>query len=491
MPKFPENFLWGGAVAANQFEGGWNADGKGVSSSDCVTRGSRTQMRMVTYKTKEGEIKADPMFGFNAPEGAEFGSFEGYDYPSHNGIDFFHRYQEDIALFGEMGFKIFRLSINWTRIFPTGLETEPNEKGLEFYDKVFDECHKYGIEPLVTLSHYETPVGMTHAFGSWNSPKAIECWERYVKAVGERYKGKVQYWLTFNEINVAGMAPWMAAGVGQNTPQIRANIAKHQLLGSARAVQILHEIDSNNKVGNMVAYGATYPHTCHPADVLKAKLSSRTSHFFFDVQARGYYPNYKLKEYEREGIEFNLTEEEKQTLLDGTVDFLSFSYYMSSVASADPKVVEDAKGNFMGGVKNPYLKASDWGWQIDPVGLRMALNELWDRYQKPMMIVENGMGAQDVLNEDKTVNDPYHIDYLRSHIEEMAKAINEDGVELWGYTPWGCIDLVSASTGEMHKRYGFIYVDYQDDGTGEGDRYRKDSFHWYKKVIASNGEDLD
>ena len=491
MPKFPENFLWGGAVAANQFEGGWNADGKGVSSSDCVTRGSRTKMRMVTYKTKEGEIKADPMFALNVPEGAEFGCFEGYDYPSHDGIDFFHRYKEDIALFGEMGFKMFRLSINWTRIFPTGLETEPNEEGLKFYDSVFEECHKYGIEPLVTLSHYETPVGMTHAFGSWKSPKAIECWERYVKTVGERYKGKVKYWLTFNEINVAAMAPWMGAGVGQRTPQICADISKHQLIGSARAVQILHEIDENNKVGNMVAYGATYPNTCHPDDVMKSKLVGRGSHFYFDVQARGYYPNYKLKEYEREGVEFHLTDEEKETLLNGTVDFLSFSYYMSSVASADPKVIEDAKGNFMCGVKNPYLKASDWGWQIDPVGLRYALNELWDRYQKPMMIVENGMGAQDVLNEDGTIHDPYHIDYLRGHIEEMAKAINEDGVELWGYTPWGCIDLVSASTGEMHKRYGFIYVDYQDDGTGNGDRYRKDSFYWYKKVIASNGEDLD
>lgn len=492
MPKFPENFLWGGAVAANQFEGGWNEDGKGVSSSDCVTRGSRTKMRMVTYKTKEGEVKAAPMFALNdVPQDAQFGAFEGYDYPSHNGIDFFHRYKEDIALFGEMGFKMFRLSINWTRIFPTGLETEPNEAGLKFYDNVFDECHKYGIEPLVTLSHYETPIGMTHAFGSWRSQKAIECWERYAKAVGERYKGKVKYWLTFNEINIAAMAPWMAAGVGQRTPQICADISKHQLIASARAVQILHEIDENNKVGNMVAYGATYPNTCHPDDVMKSKLAGRGSHFYFDVQARGYYPNYKLKEYEREGVAFHLTEEEKETLLNGTVDFLSFSYYMSSVASADPKVIEDAKGNFMGGVKNPYLKASDWGWQIDPVGLRYALNELWDRYQKPMMIVENGMGAQDILNVDGTIHDPYHIDYLRGHIKEMAKAINEDGVELWGYTPWGCIDLVSASTGEMHKRYGFIYVDYQDDGTGNGDRYRKDSFYWYKKVIASNGEDLD
>lgn len=491
MAKFPEGFLWGGATAANQFEGGWNADGKGASTSDCMTRGSRTTPRMITYKTKEGEIVAAPFFGLNAPEGAQYGVFEGYDYPSHDGIDFFHHYKEDIALFGEMGFKTFRMSINWTRIYPTGMEEEPNEAGLKFYDDVFDELHKQGIEPLVTLSHYETPVALTNTWNGWADARTIQCWERYVRTVGERYKGKVKYWLTFNEINIAQMMPYMGAGVGYKTPQIIADTCKHQFLASAKAVLILHEIDSNNKVGNMVAYGAQYPYTCHPEDALKAKFVGRGSHFFFDVQATGKYPNYKLKEYEREGIDFHLTEEEQQLLLDGTVDFLSFSYYMSSVVSADPKVNEDAKGNFMGGVKNPYLKASDWGWQIDPVGLRYACNELWDRYHKPLMVVENGMGAQDRLNEDGTCHDPYHIDYLRGHIEEMAKVINEDGIDLIGYTPWGCIDLVSASTGEMHKRYGFIYVDYQDDGTGDGKRYRKDSFYWYKKVIASNGEDLD
>jgi len=491
MAKFPKDFLWGGATAANQFEGGWNADGKGVSTADCMTRGSRTNPRQITYMTKDGEIGVGGFFGMNAPEGAQFGAFEGYDYPSHEGIDFYHRYKEDIALFGEMGFKMFRMSINWTRIFPTGMETEPNEAGLKFYDNVFDELAKHGIQPLVTLSHYETPVAFTNTWNGWADARTIECWERYVRTVGERYKGKVKYWLTFNEINIMQMAPYMGGGVGYVTPQTVANACKNQFIASAKAVLALHEIDPENKVGNMVAYGAYYPNTCHPEDVLKAKFVGRDAHFFFDVQATGRYPDYKIKEYERESVDFSLTEEEQQLLKDGTVDFLSFSYYMSSVASADPKVIEDAKGNFMGGVKNPYLKASDWGWQIDPVGLRYACNELWDRYHKPLMIVENGMGAQDVLNEDKTCNDPYHIDYLRSHIEEMAKVINEDGIELWGYTPWGCIDLVSASTGEMHKRYGFIYVDYQDDGTGEGDRYRKDSFYWYKKVIETNGEDLD
>ena len=496
MAKFPKNFLWGGATAANQFEGGYAEGGKGLNSSDCATRGSREKMRTVTYKTKDGVIHEEPMFMLNAPEGAEIGAFEGYDYPSHQGIDFYHHFKEDIALFGEMGFKVFRMSINWARIFPTGMEETPNEEGLKFYDEVFDELHKYNIEPLITLSHYETPIGLVNAWDSWCDSRTIDCFVRYAKTVGQRYKGKVKYWLTFNEINVAAMAPYMAAGVPRRTPQIVADISKHQLIASALTVKALHEIDPNNLVGNMVAYGANYPNTCNPADVLAAKESMHGYHFYEDVQARGYYPSYKLKEYEREGINFSLAAEEEKILREGTVDFLSFSYYMSGVKSADPELLKKIPGGNMGlgGLPNPYLKASDWGWTIDPTGLRIALNELWERYQKPLFIVENSLGTQDELIEEngkKVCHDPAHIDYLRDHINAMSDAINYDGVELMGYTPWGCIDLVSASTGEMHKRYGFIYVDYQDDGSGDGARYRKDSFYWWKKVIASNGEDLD
>ncbi len=497
MAKFPKDFLWGGATAANQFEGGFAEGGKGVNSSDCTTRGSRDKLRTVTYKTPDGVIHEEPMFLLNAPDDAEFGVFEGYDYPSHNGIDFYHHFKEDIAMFGEMGFKTFRLSINWARIFPTGMEEVPNLEGLKFYDEIFDECAKYGIKPLVTLSHYETPIGLANAWKSWCDPRTIDCFCRYVETVGQHFKGKVEYWLTFNEINIAEMSPWMSAGVGQRTPQICADIAKHQLIASARAVQILHAIDANNKVGNMVAYGANYPYTCNPADVLESKMKMHGYHFYEDVQARGYYPSYKLKEYERNGVKFELSEEEAETLMNGTVDFLSFSYYMSSVSSVDPEILakNKAEGNMgLGGLKNPYLKASDWGWTIDPTGLRIALNELWERYQLPLFIVENSLGTQDQLVEENgkmVCHDQAHIDYLRDHINAMSDAINIDGVELWGYTPWGCIDLVSASTGEMHKRYGFIYVNYQDDGSGDGKRYRKDSFYWYKKCIASNGEDLD
>ena len=488
---FRKDFLWGGATAANQYEGGWNADGKGVSSSDCCTRGSRTEPRKVTYRMPDGTVHADPMFGLNAPEGAEFGCFEGYDYPSHEASDFYHHYEEDIALMAEMGYKTYRMSINWTRIYPLGYEENPNEAGLVFYDKVFDACVKAGIEPLVTLSHYETPVGLTNKWGSWCDARTIDCFVRYVKTVGERYKGKVRYWLTFNEINCLSFGGWTAAGVPSKDPQKLADAAKHQLIASAKAVQLLHEIDPENKVGNMIGYGVLYPHTCNPADVLKCWSEMNDCYFFCDVQARGYYPAYKLKEYEKNGICFELSEEEAETLKNGTVDFISFSYYMTNCASADPKVLAVQGGNMLFGVSNPYLKASDWGWQIDPTGLRIALNYMYDRYQKPLMIVENGLGAQDVVEADGSIHDTYRIDYLRDHIKAMKEAVDEDGVELWGYTPWGCIDLVSASTGEMHKRYGFVYVDYQDDGTGEGARSRKDSFYWYKKVIETNGEDLD
>lgn len=490
MSKFPKDFLWGGATAANQYEGGWNEGGKGPSSADCCTRGSREQQRVVTYRTETGEIKAEPMSSLNAPAGAVFGVFEGYDYPSHTASDFYHRYKEDIALMAEMGFKTFRLSINWARIFPLGYEETPNEEGLKFYDDVFDELNRNGIKPLVTLSHYETPLGLTNKWGAWMDARTIECFCRYVRTVGERYKGKVEYWLTFNEINCLGWGGWTPAGIPTNDPQAIADAGKHQLLASAKAVQILHEIDPNNKVGNMIGYGVAYPYTCKPEDVLDAWKRLNGSYFYCDVQARGYYPAYKLREYERTGIKLELTDEDKETLKNGTVDFISFSYYMTSCVSTDPDVEANTIGNLSIGVKNPYLETSEWGWQIDPAGLRLALNYMYDRYQKPLMVVENGLGAQDTVEPDGSIHDNYRIDYLRSHIEEMGKAIEEDGVELWGYTPWGCIDVVSASTGEMHKRYGFVYVDYQDDGTGSGDRSRKDSFHWYKKVIASNGEDM-
>ena len=487
---FPKNFLWGGATAANQFEGAWNVGEKGVSSSDCCTRGSLQETRKVTYKTRNGNIESQTMFTLDAPEGAQFGCFEGYDYPSHVGIDFYHHYKEDIALFAEMGFKIFRMSINWTRIFPNGDEEVPNEEGLKFYEDVFKELKKYNIEPLVTLSHYETPVGLTNKWGSWKDRRTIDCFVRYAKTCFKRYNGLVKYWLTFNEINCINFGSWMAAGLPSKDPEVIANATRNQLLASALSVVAAHEINPDMMVGNMIGYGASYAYTCNPEDVWKQRQSQYNVDFYSDVQARGYYPNYKLKEYERNNINFELTDNDKKILKEGTVDFITFSYYMSTCVSADPKVLASQGGNIIQGVKNPYLKESEWGWQIDPIGLRISLNDFYSKYRKPLMVVENGLGAKDIVEKDGSIHDSYRIDYLRSHIEEMDKAIHEDGVELIGYTPWGCIDLVSASTGEMAKRYGFIYVDYQDDGTGDGARYKKDSFYWYKKVIETNGDDL-
>ncbi|MDO4664283.1 MAG: glycoside hydrolase family 1 protein [Erysipelotrichaceae bacterium] len=488
---FPKDFLWGGATAANQFEGTWDVDGKGVSTSDCCTRGSLTSMRHVTYQTEDGKVESKMMFGIEAPKGAKFGAFEGYDYPSHDGIDFYHHYKEDIALFAEMGFKTFRMSINWTRIFPNGDDEQPNEKGLQFYEDVFKELKKYDIEPLVTLSHYETPIALTNKWNSWADRRTIDCFVRYAKTCFERYNGLVKYWLTFNEINCIAFGGFMAAGVPSRDPLTIANATRNQLLASALAVQEAHKVNPDMMVGNMIGYGASYPYTCNPEDVLKQRKSQYNVDFYSDVQARGYYPNYKLKEYERANIDFELTEEDKEILANGTVDYITFSYYMSSCVSADPEVLANQKGNMVMGVKNPYLTESEWGWQIDPIGLRISLNDFYTKYRKPLMVVENGLGARDTITEDGKIHDDYRIDYLRAHIEQMDKAINEDGVDLIGFTPWGCIDLVSASTGEMAKRYGFIYVDIQDDGTGDGKRMKKDSFYWYKKVIASNGADLD
>ena len=472
MSVFRDDFLWGGACAANQFEGAWDVDGKGPSVPDLCTNGSHTSPKWVTTA-----IRCDRL------------------YPSHEAIDFYHHYEEDIALFAEMGFKTFRTSINWTRIFPTGMETEPNEKGLEFYDKVFDCCKKHGIEPLVTISHYELPYALVEKYNGWASRELIEFYMNYCKAIFERYKDKVKYWLTFNEINMLLHMPFMGAGLlfapGENVQQVKYQAAHHELVASAKAVKLAHAIMPDAMVGCMLAAGQFYPRTCAPADVQAAAEADRDNYFFIDVQSRGEYPVWAKKRMERAGIALQVEPGDEQLLKEGTVDFISFSYYSSRCATVDPELMNKASGNaIMDAVKNPYLKASDWGWAIDPVGLRITMNSLYDRYQKPLFIVENGLGAVDKVEADGSIHDTYRIDYLRAHIEQMEKAINEDGLPLLGYTTWGPIDLVSASTGEMKKRYGFIYVDKDNEGKGTLARSRKDSFYWYKKVIASDGEDL-
>lgn len=390
---------------------------------------------------------------------------EGYFYPAKESIDFYHHYKKDLALLAEMGFKTYRMSIAWTRIFPKGDELYPNEAGLQFYENIFKECRKYGIEPLVTITHFDCPIYLIKHYGGWRSRKMIGFYERLVRALFTRFKGLVKYWLTFNEINMILHAPFMGAGLyfedGENQEQIKYQAAHHELVASAIAVKIAHEVDPNNQIGCMLAAGQYYPNTCHPQDYRASMQKNRENYFFIDVQARGKYPNYAKKHFEHLGISIQMTAEDLALLRDYTVDFISFSYYSSRVASSNPTVSEQVQENIFASLKNPYLKSSEWGWQIDPLGLRITLNAIWDRYQKPMFIVENGLGAVDIPDENGYVEDDYRI------------------------------DLVSAGTGEMEKRYGFIYVDRNNKGEGTLKRYKKKSFYWYKKVIASNGSQIE
>ena len=472
---FPEGFLWGGATAANQCEGGYLEGNKGLSTVDVIPAGKD---RFPVMLGEMKMLKCD----------------EDHYYPSHDAIDFYHNYKEDIALFAEMGFKVFRLSLSWTRIFPNGDDEIPNEEGLKFYDNVFDECIKYGIEPLVTITHFDVPMHLVETIGSWRSRKMVDHYERLCKVIFERYKNKVKYWITFNEINMLLHLPFVSAGLvfeeGENVEAIQYQAAHHQLVASAKVTKIAHEINSNFKIGCMLAAGNTYPNTCAPEDVWDSIKKDRENYLFSDVQSRGEYPSYAIKMFERLGIVLEIEEGDKELLKNNTVDFISFSYYASRLTSADPKVNEHTEGNVFPTLKNPYLKASEWGWQIDPLGLRITLNSLYDRYQKPLFIVENGLGAIDTPDDNGYVEDDYRIEYLSEHIKAMRDAVNIDGVDLLGYTTWGCIDLVSASTGEMKKRYGFIYVDKDNEGNGTLKRSKKKSFEWYKKVISSNGETI-
>ncbi|KAA1195305.1 glycoside hydrolase family 1 protein [Photorhabdus heterorhabditis] len=459
--QFPENFLWGGALAANQVEGAYQIGGKGLSTSDLQPHG---------------------VIGSNIERNTD--DFNIKDI----GIDFYHRYPDDIALFAEMGFKCLRTSIAWTRIFPEGDEEIPNENGLAFYDRLFDEMRKYHIQPLITLSHFEMPYGLVKKYGGWGNRKTIKFFEHYARTVFERYKYKVKYWLTFNEINMSLFSCFTGTGLPEGSKIQDIYQALHyQLVASAKAVKACHEIIPDAKIGNMVAATSYYPLTCHPDDVLESLKKNRESLFFFDVQARGYYPSYMTRLFKEQNITLDITDEDKQALKE-TVDFLSLSYYMSCCATTDPNIVKSS-GNMINPVKNPHLASSEWGWQIDPQGLRYLLNTLYDRYQMPLFIVENGLGARDVIQDDGSIIDDYRIQYLNDHLFQVREAI-EDGVQILGYTSWGPIDLVSASTAEMSKRYGFIYVDRDDQGNGTLERRRKKSFNWYKDIISSHGNIL-
>lgn len=471
---FREDFLWGGATAANQFEGAYDVDGRGLANVDLCPVGPDRQEIIIGRKK---------MFDFD----------DEHFYPAKESIDMYNRYKGDIALFAEMGFKVYRFSIAWTRIFPNGDEEAPNEKGLSFYEDLIDECLKYNIEPLITITHFDFPMHLVKEYGGWRNRKVVDFYQNLVRAIFERFKGKVKYYLTFNEINVILAASFMGAGLyfedGEDVEKVRAQAIHNELMASAYATKIAHEIDPDIKVGCMLAAGEYYPASMKPEDIFAAQKANRDNYFFVDVQARGYYPNYKLKEYERLGIMPEMKEEDAKILRENTVDFISFSYYTTRAIGADATNYDEA--NLIKTIENPYLEKTEWGWQVDPLGFRITMNEIYDRYQKPLFVVENGLGAKDNPDENGYVEDDYRIDYLRDHIKAMKDAVDLDGVDLLGYTTWGPIDLVSAGTGEMSKRYGFIYVDRDDYGKGSLARSKKKSFYWYKKVIASNGEDLD
>lgn len=477
---FKEDFLWGGATAANQIEGAYNKDGKGMSSADFV--------EFIPKSQRTGDHNMDM-----TSEHVQKVLSDDYDgrFPKRHGIDFYYTYKEDIKLFAELGFKAFRMSIHWSRIFPNGYDLEPNEAGLAFYDDVFDTLLSYNIEPVVTLSHYETPFGLTEKYNGWVNREVINHFVRYAETVFNRYKDKVKYWITFNEINIINISPYTGGGIisdkEDNPITASYQALHHQFVASALATKSLKQIIPHAQMGCMLARMKHYPYTCNPEDVLKAQQEDQANLLYTDVQAKGEYPNYYHKFLADNNIDLEITDADLAIIKQYPVDYISFSYYMSLLSSVTPEG-ETTGGNLMNSLKNPYLTASDWGWQIDPIGLRIVLNELWDRYQKPLFIVENGLGAKDVV-EDGKIHDDYRIEYLQQHISEAKKAV-EDGVDLIGYLAWGPIDLISMSTSEMSKRYGFIYVDQDDYGNGSKKRFKKDSFDWYKKVIETNGHTL-
>jgi len=482
--EFPEHFLWGGATAANQIEGAYDEDGKGLSTSDLA----RYRPEVVngadnfTFEVTGAELDA-----------ADAGELEGI-FAKRWGIDFYHRYREDIALFAEMGFTTFRMSIAWPRIYPTGLEDEPNEEGLAFYDRVFDELLAHGIQPVVTMSHYEMPLELTRRFNGWLSRECIAPFEKFARTVLTRYRDKVRYWLTFNELNMNLTSVYTGAGVlmdrtDRPVREVAYQATHHQFLASALAVKAAREIlPAGAMIGAMINRIEVYPATPKPADVLQAMREDQTNFFYPDVAVRGRYPGYALRYFHDAGLNIEFAETDQQILADGTVDYIGISYYMSHLTEDRPGA-QDETGLLVGALKNPHLTLTQWGWPVDPVGLRISLNRLWDRYQVPIFVVENGLGAEEAPGPDGIIHDQYRIDYLREHLIQIGEAIR-DGVDVMGYTAWGPIDLISCGTSQMSKRYGFIHVDQDNYGQGTLRRSRKDSFGWYRDVIASRGASL-
>jgi 6-phospho-beta-glucosidase len=471
---FPENFFWGGAVAASQCEGAWQEGGKGW----CVADINRFRGDLPLEERSNTDISsADIAFAMKDSEGI---------YPKRRGIDFYHTYREDLKLLAGTGMNMFRTSINWSRIFPRGDETAPNEEGLRFYDDLIDEIIKNGMEPLITVSHYEMPLHLTTAYTGWYSREVIDFFVRYCEVLFRRYKNKVRYWIMVNQINLIVFETFNHLGIAadkvKDLDEANYQGVHNEMVASARAAAIGRNINPDFQIGMMVLDDIAYPASCKPEDILAAYRRNQMQYFFSDVLLRGKYPGYALRFFDEHHIhvEFGASDEED---LKNTADFLALSYYYTSVCD-----VESLKTR-RGVRDNPHITASAWGWGIDPVGLRTKLNMFWDRYGVPIIIAENGLGAFDKVEADGKIHDSYRIDFLRAHIEQIREAVI-DGVRVFGYCPWGPIDIISCSSSEMEKRYGFIYVDYDTHGRGSGKRLLKDSYEWYRQLVASNGRGL-
>lgn len=485
--SFPDGFLWGGALAANQCEGAWDADGRGPSVAD-----------VATYKPALANTEYAAHHAVTLASIAEaMATADVMYFPKRRGIDLYHRWEGDLDLFAELGFTVLRVSIAWSRLYPTGFENEPNPAGVAFYRRLFEGMRARGIQPLVTLSHYEMPLELATRLNGWANREVIALFGRFARTCFTEYGDLVSLWLTFNEIDSIMRHPFTSGGVieercedGLEAACYRA--AHHQFVASAIATRDLRVLAPGAQMGCMLTMLTTYPRTCHPDDVAATQAKSLQNHFFADVQVFGEYPPIELAAMARKGLSVPWGAGDDEVLREHTVDFVSFSYYVSVCETADASARTTGAGNIFPGVPNPHLQASAWGWQIDPVGLRIVLNQFWDRWRKPLFIVENGLGAKDELVEVDgvpTVLDDDRISYLNDHLVQVAEAL-ADGVDVMGYTPWGCIDLVSASTAQLSKRYGFVYVDRDDDGSGTLARYRKKSFGWYQEVIASRGASL-
>lgn len=487
--KFPKEFLWGGATAANQIEGAWNIDGKGLSTADVHKFKDITDKSQLNKVHENCDVTDEQIQEALNTDDTEY-------YPKRHGIDYYHKYKDDIAMFAEMGFKIYRFSIAWSRIYPNGDDKQPNEKGLQFYEDVIHECIKHNIEPLITLSHYEPPLTFCTKYNGWYSRESIEFFSTYVKTLIDRFKGKVKYWVTFNEIDSIIRHPFMTGGLiesrfkPEDFEEVMYQAMHHQFVASAKAIEIIHQEDPKAKVGCMITKLTYYPFSCKPCDILETQKRMRKVYCFSDTQVFGEYPKYLLKAYENKGFHIKMTDEDLAIMKKNPVDFVSFSYYQTSCVAANPNGLETTAGNTTIGIKNPHLKTSEWGWQIDPTGLRIALVDLYDRYRKPLFIAENGLGAIDTVEADGSIQDDYRIEYMKQHLKAVGQAIHEDGVEVMGYTVWGPIDLLSNSLSQISKRYGMIYVDLDDHGHGTYTRKKKKSFDWYKKVIETNGASL-